>query len=56
MQKIRSLAQKMTDLDYGPVISVILVNFAQKIAFLGSLTPRKPHMEWSDLKVPHKWN
>ena len=43
----------MTDLDYG---LVILVNLAQKIMFLGSLTPPKPHMEWSDLKVPHKWN
>ena len=33
----------MTDLDYGPVISVILVNFAKKIAFLGSDTPKTPY-------------
>ena len=46
----------MTDLDYGLVILVILLNFAKKIMFWGSLTPPKPHMEWSDLKVPHKWN
>ena len=46
----------MTDLDYGPVISVISVSFAKKIAFFGSSTPQKPYMEWSDLKVPHKWN
>ena len=34
----------MTDLDYGPVISVILVNFAKKNSVFGVFdTPKTPY-------------
>ena len=49
MQKIRSLAWKMTGLDYG---LVILVNLAQKIVFFGVFDyPKNPI--WSGLT--QKW-